>query len=150
MSCKSHIFHSAWFINTLLWYRSLDVMWDFPGAGQLNTPPTLEDCILLSCMATLHGKRHPWWQQRKKKKNRKTTLLVSKVPIKQVPDIWYTPHILWFPKGARFTRNSEWLFRYSYYSPDEWAQFHCSLGSTIHGHLVFFTCQLWDSWCSWK
>lgn len=52
------------------------------------------------------------------KNQRKTTFLMSKVPVEQVPDIWCTPHILWLPKAGRFTKNPEWPFRYSYYSPD--------------------------------
>lgn len=69
MSCKSHIFHSTWFINTLLWYRSLGVMWDFPGVGQLNTHPTWRTIFCFPAWPLYMGKgtSHPRCQLRKKK-----------------------------------------------------------------------------------
>lgn len=70
MSCKSHIFHSTWFINTLLWYRSLGVMWDFPGVGQLNTHPTWRTIFCFPAWSLYMGKgtsHFPRCQLRKKK-----------------------------------------------------------------------------------
>lgn len=81
-------------------------------------PPYMGGCILLSCMATLMDKG------KRIQKPEKYSIING---LNQTGP-WHLIHPCSdFPSGARFTRNSECLFRYSYYSPDKWAQSHSSL-----------------------
>lgn len=81
-------------------------------------PPYMGGCILLSCTATLMNKG------KRKQKPEKYSIING---LNQTGP-WHLIHPCSdLPSGARFIRNSEWLFRFSHYSPDKWAQSHSSL-----------------------